>query len=537
MRIYILALILIIAAPALAPADARADLADQRTEELLKQLQAGRFEQAEQHFDSRARAELPPDKLATVWRQLTAELGALETFKIIERNSLGSSAMRTADLTFEHASGWIAQVGLNASGEIVSLFFRPGPQAASREAGKRGDRNIDEMMAALRDRRFDAATNHFDAAMKSALTPAQLADAWRQRTASLGALKSWRIASRTDVGGIQVCVVNLEFEKQSKPFALKIAIDPSLDVGGLYFVAPVADSSSAAPDYIHPSEFRSEQLTVGGGLGATLTIPLGAGPFPAALLVQGSGPHDRDETVAANRPFKDIAEGLSSSGIAVLRYDKRTFAKPASLNLTAVTVATEVIDDAVAAAHTLAAHRGVERSRVFVVGHSLGALVAPEIAQRAKLAGAILLAPPGRPLAQTMVDQERYLGADPSKVAADENAANLILTKSMPPATFFNGAPASYFYDLESRDEPAVARKLNRPILILRGERDYQVTDADIAVWRKALSGARGVTIRTLPGLNHLFIRGSGKAGPDEYMSAGHVDSDVIAALAAFIKG
>jgi uncharacterized protein len=269
-------------------------------------------------------------------------------------------------------------------------------------------------------------------------------------------------------------------------------------------------------------------------LPGTLTIPNGKGPFPAVELVHGSGPNDRDETAGANRPFKDIAEGLSSRGIIVLRYDKRTLLH----SLGSVTVDDEVIVDAVAAVAQLRRRSDVDRNRIFVLGHSLGAVLAPEIASKARpVAGMIMLAPSGRKIEQVVVQQVRYLHeTSPEQLVQIERQANEISKHTMPPSETWLGAPASYYYDLDNRDEVAIARSLGIPILILHGTRDYQVIDQDIDVWQKGLKGVARVKFEELPKLNHLFIAGAGAPGPAEYNTPGHVDISVINAISSFIN-
>ena len=131
----------------------------------------------------------------------------------------------------------------------------------------------------------------------------------------------------------------------------------------------------------------------------TLSTPAGDGPFPGVVLVHGSGPQDRDETIGGFRPFQDLAQGLASRGIAVLRYEKRTKVYEKELAGTRdMTIKDEVLDDALAALGLLRATPGVDRRRVFVAGHSLGALLAPRIAVLdGSLAGVVLLAAPSRP--------------------------------------------------------------------------------------------------------------------------------------------
>src|SRR5690606_28440063 len=139
-------------------------------------------------------------------------------------------------------------------------------------------------------------------------------------------------------------------------------------------------------------------------LPATLALPDGAGPFPAVALVHGSGPPDRDETIGPNRPFLDIARGPAAQGIAVLRHENRTRARPQDYATPdSLTIDSETTDDAVLALQALHALPEVDDARVFVFGHSQGGMLAGRIATRANEAGApvaglVLLAAPSRKL-------------------------------------------------------------------------------------------------------------------------------------------
>src|SRR5690606_29657538 len=122
-------------------------------------------------------------------------------------------------------------------------------------------------------------------------------------------------------------------------------------------------------------------------------------PAPATGRALGSGPHDRDETVGPNKPFLDIARGLAAQGVAVLRYDKRTKARPQDYADGSVTIDSETTDDAVFAVAALREAPGIDPARVYVLGHSQGAMMAPRIAARSgHVAGLVLLAAPARPL-------------------------------------------------------------------------------------------------------------------------------------------
>jgi uncharacterized protein len=284
---------------------------------------------------------------------------------------------------------------------------------------------------------------------------------------------------------------------------------------------------------------RSEEVSVGKApfvLPGTLSVPVGEGPFPAVVLVHGSGPSDRDATVGGVKLFRDLADGLSARGVVVLRYDKRTFAYRGKLG-PKITMDQEILDDAVDAVALLRARPEVDPKRIYIVGHSLGALVTPEIGVRAQpIAGVVLLAPPGRPPWEVLPQQLAYLGTPADKVAEVEKKLALIRSGKGDDENLL-GAPGSYWRDWGARDGVAMVKKLGRPVLILRGSRDYQVIEADLAHWQEGLSGVRKVFVETMPGLNHLFVTGTEKSVPAEYLTPGHADPALVARIVAFLQG
>jgi dienelactone hydrolase len=300
------------------------------------------------------------------------------------------------------------------------------------------------------------------------------------------------------------------------------------------------------PAYSKPDSFRERDVTIGDDqwkLPGTLTLPVGNGPFPAIVLVHGSGPNDRDETLGPNKVFKDLAEGLASRGIVVLRYEKRTRQYQVKMAaLQNMTVMDETVDDAVRAAAVLRAQPEVDARRIFLLGHSLGGNLAPRIAEEdGKLAGLVILAGNVTPIEDAIVEQSQYLGATDSelkllhaqaaKVKALETGDEDGPPVSVGPVT----VPPSYWLDLKAYDVSATAKKLTVPMLILQGERDYQVTMKDFALWKSAVGSRKNVTLRSYPALNHLFIAGEGKILPEEYSKPGHVAPETIDDIAKFL--
>jgi dienelactone hydrolase len=277
----------------------------------------------------------------------------------------------------------------------------------------------------------------------------------------------------------------------------------------------------------------------------TLSVPTGKGPFPAVVLVHGSGPNDRDETLGPNKPFRDLAWGLASKGIAVLRYEKRTRIHGDKLAmLPKPTVQEETVDDAVAAAQLLRRTDGIDPRRVFVLGHSLGGMLIPRIGARdGEIAGLVVLAGLTRPMEETIVQQLSYLASldgkvsDEEKKRLDQFQEQEARIKALTPESTESlmGIPASYWLDLRGYNPPALAARLRQPLLILQGERDYQVTMEDYQAWKKGLAEKKNVTFKSYPSLNHLFIEGEGKVTPAEYEKAGHVAAAVIDDIAEWI--
>ncbi len=365
----------------------------------------------------------------------------------------------------------------------------------------------------------------------------------------LGAFKSQTGARFEAQGVMRVVLVACVFERAN--VEIRVAFDPADRLGGLGVGPPAPTVAYSSAAYVTASAFHDEAFTVDAGgwpLPGTLSRPIGPGPFPAIVLVHGSGPNDRDESIGPNKPFRDLAEGLASRGIAVLRYDKRTRTHANRIStLREFTAKEEVVDDAVAAVKTLRDTPGIRADRVFVLGHSMGGMLAPRMAVAdPSIAGLILLAAAVKPLEQSIVEQTRYLAMLDGTMSKEEEAsldavikmadAVRALKLSDPPvASAPFSAPASYWLDLRGYDPPAAATRLTQPMLVLQGERDYQVTIDDFAAWPRALGSRANVQLKTYPALNHLFIAGAGPSAPAEYQRPGHVDEAVIRDIAAWV--
>jgi len=398
---------------------------------------------------------------------------------------------------------------------------------------------------------FSAAYGQFDGVMKTALPEAKLKEVWEALQGQVGPFKKRTQTRALKYGTLDVVLVTCEFEKTS--LDAKIALNSQQQVSGLFFVPcqTAAESGGPAP-YVNTNAFEELEVKIGKTpwvLPGTLTRPKDtAVPCPAVVLVHGSGPNDRDESVGANKPFKDLAWGLASRGIAVLRYEKRTKQHPAAVMAAEkLTLREETVDDALSAVELLRRTEGIDAKRIFVLGHSLGGLAAPRIGQAdPAIAGLIILAGSTRPLEDLMVEQTRYLLSLDGQISKEGEAklveleAEVAKIKKLSATnaasrSMILGAPAQYWLDLRGYDPAATARRLKQPMLILQGGRDYQVTEADFDGWKHVLGSRANVTLKLYPNLNHLFMAGEGKSKPSEYDQPGHVDQTVVEDIARWI--
>jgi len=246
-----------------------------------------------------------------------------------------------------------------------------------------------------------------------------------------------------------------------------------------------------------------------------------------------------DETIGPNKPFKDLSWGLAAKGIAVLRYEKRT-------KLYAVeTVDEETVNDALAAIDSLRELDEVDPERIFILGHSLGGMLAPRIAAKdGKIAGLILLAANTRNLPDMILDQAKYLVFLDGEVSEGEvrylkeieAQVRKVKELDIGEGEIVLGASRTYWSDLMTYDPVEVAKDLAIPMLILQGGRDYQVTMEDFEGWKEGLAGQEGVWFKFYPDLNHLFISGTGKPSPTEYEKFGNVDRIVVEDIIEWIR-
>ena len=390
---------------------------------------------------------------------------------------------------------------------------------------------------------FAAAEAMFDAALRAAVPKDTLAAVWQSLPGATA--RGEAELSREDA----TQVLRTPLHRAGTTFVATIAVDADGRVSGL-LVRPVEAKVAPPPPIPADADYAEMEMQVGEGaaaLPATLAIPRGTGPFPAVVLVHGSGPHDRDETIGPNKPFLDIARGLAAQGIAVLRYEKRTKARPQDFTGGTFGVDDETTNDAVLAVDALRKAAGIDPKRIFVLGHSQGGMMAPRIASvSGHVAGLVLMAAPARSLLDIVIEQNRRLAVlDDGKTSDAERDAIAQLTaqvrQTRDPATDIAtrtllGQPAGYWRSIDAVDPVADAAAVALPMLVLQGARDIQVVDADWGRWRGAFHADDKVSFKLYEKLNHLGIAGEGEGSLAEYQQPGHVDATLIDDVATWIK-
>jgi dienelactone hydrolase len=279
-------------------------------------------------------------------------------------------------------------------------------------------------------------------------------------------------------------------------------------------------------------------------------VDAGGGPFPTVLLLQGSGPLDRDGTIGPNTPIRDIAHGLAQRGVASFRFDKRTYLYAQQIDIRELTLDDELIRDAEAALRLLVEQPEVRADALFVLGHSLGGTAALLLEPPPPgLRGVVLMATKGRLFAEVLRSQIEYLAGlgrksgemppeEEERTRATLEKLDALEAGVLPKDEVVLGMPVSYIEDVDRRDIAYGASRLGAPILILQGGKDYQVTEEDARILERWFLdvGVPGATATIFPELGHLFMPVKGEPGPDAYRWPGRVDGEVVDLVASWVE-
>ena len=354
------------------------------------------------------------------------------------------------------------------------------------------------------------------------------------------------------------------------------AIEGEFTQHGMAFPLNLAKGEKEAPkarpqDPQMPFNYRAEEVTFtnkkeGNTLAGTLTIPEGDGPFPAVVLVSGSGQQNRDEELMNHRPFWVIADYLSRRGVAVLRYDDRGMGGSTGEVLNATSM--DFSYDAEAAFDFLRNRKEINASQVGILGHSEGGIINFMVAaRRPEVAFLVSLAGPSVKGIEVLKEQQKailrasgmteeavqfnsntnaqmfdIIEASSSREEADSLLRQLVkgwgYNEELTEQTVSQMTMPWMYYFLKYDPTEAIV-KTNCPALLLNGSKDLQViASQNLPGYEKIIAehGKTNLILRELPGLNHLFQHCE-TGSPNEYFEIEEtISPEVLEHIVGFLK-
>ena len=401
---------------------------------------------------------------------------------------------------------------------------------------------------------FDSVHLAFNEETKDALSATRLGLTWSNLERESGDLDSVGAPEtelfQDNISYFQLC----RFKKAA--YELMLTYDSSGYVNMIRIIP-----SRPKADYMWPAyapdakKYKAIKLTLVNGkykMPGILTLPLAEKDVPVVIMVHGSGPNDKDETLGNTKLFKDLALGLAAKGIATFRYDKRTkvYGGKSADDIELLNLDEELINDAKEAVELMNTQNGINKKEIYVLGHSLGGMCAPRIAtNNKKVKGIIMMAANARPLEVVVEEQLNYifmlndtLSTEEKETLNNYKASTAILKDSIrlalaSPDELPLGLPTAYWVDLMHYNQVTTADKLNQSILLLQGARDYQVTIKDYTIWESKLKkNRRSARLILYPKLNHVFTESPEKSSPKDYDVRANVPDYVINNIAEWIS-
>ena len=405
----------------------------------------------------------------------------------------------------------------------------------------------------MKNGEFESTASFFADELKAQIPGNALSGIWNNLVSQNGKFKSVVFNCSEQEDSVTITYSTCTFKNNT--FDVKLAFNKNDRVIG-FFVVPIhsCDTDEKKETYTPPSydkveAYKSEDVEIQNGqykLPGTLLLPVESSQKVVVIFVHGSGPNDRNESIGPNKTFKDLAIGLAVNGIASLRYDKRTFANRIS-DVEHFTIQDEVLDDVDAVINWVSKQEELKTKNIVLLGHSLGAMLLPYSGvNNDKVRGLIMMAGPAGKLEDLLLYQYKYIFELDGKISKEERAeieklekavamVQNNLTEATPTSELPLSLPASYWMSLNSIDQVALAEKFDGPILIMNGERDYQVPISEFEKWKDSLADYSNVTFNAFPKLNHFFLEGEGTPSSEEYSVPSHVPSSVIEEIVRWI--
>lgn len=404
----------------------------------------------------------------------------------------------------------------------------------------------DQFIEAIISGEYTQAESYYSPELTEALQKGKLEIVWKGIIRNTGEFEVVVQTNREEREDFYSVVATLKFVNIYMDMVM--AVDKDEKISGLFFrPSDYTGDLEQVPPYIDESKFIEEEVEFdcqGYKISGSLIVPKNQRSFPIVIMATGSGPNNRDEKIGANKPFKNIAQGLGSLGVATLRYDKRTLTHKGLLNdLPNFDIDNEYTEEISSAVEFIS--NKYQGRNLYFLGHSMGAFMAPRIIKEvSEFNGAVMLAANARPLEDLVLEQTEYIMTE----TGDVNQYNLaIITKSIAEVKKIKKMSSkveepllldlskAYWLSLNKYQLIKDAKDIKVPMLVLQGERDYQVTMEDFNIWKENFEKSKNWNFNSYPDLNHLFMTGEGKSMPKEYMNPGFVAENVVSDIARFI--
>ena len=395
----------------------------------------------------------------------------------------------------------------------------------------------------LNNRNFDSLEAIVEVKSKKALSAERMEFIWDDFTEKYDSLITINETKIEANDSLYVTETLIAFKK--KEFNYKVTFNKNKQIVGLFFLNTKLQYEP--PSYVNSLAFVEYKIAVpvkNIQSNGVLSLPRNVTKPPLVIIVGGSGPTDADGTFGPNKMYKDLAWGLASSGIAAYRYDKRT-ANPLNIKRTATFgIKDEYIEDIEAIIKLFKADNRINSKQIWLLGHSQGGYVIPSISKHIK--GYILMAASNRNIPEMIVEQCDYLLSSTKEPNAERAYTQLrskaIYTNKITSVnkvyndSLIDGVTAYYIISERKLNPVPFIRKNKKPLLVIQGARDYQVTTKDLDRWREVIPSSTPNEIKVYENLNHLFMSGKGLSKPDEYLKLNHIEQQVIIDITTFIK-
>lgn len=389
----------------------------------------------------------------------------------------------------------------------------------------------------------------YDKAVAAKLSASTTASIWNQIEAQFGEFVEVDTLVTNTANGNFIVDQVLEFENNYLKY--RLSFNANNEIAGIFFT-PYRTAKAAAESTKVYKETKCSFVNDEIEFPAILCTPKQQKSKAVVILVHGSGPNDMDETIGPNKIFKQIANKLAKYGIASLRYDKRSFlAQQGNIGKINTDINSIVVSDAVAAAKFMHSIDSLENLPRIIVGHSLGAFMAPKIGlESANVDAIVMLAANARPLEDLIIEQYKYLYAQDG-ISKEEKKEIKAMKKKVKNVKKLEKYVAkgkvvelpltndtAFWLSLNNYKPLKTISNLQMPILIMQGGRDYQVSMDDFRIWHSNVRNSinKDQTFVYYSGLNHLFIKGNTKSYPSEYNKKAEVSENMIRDLSDWIK-